>query len=126
MAWYEQVSPSTWVNHEIARLTLKAPRSFAESMDVADIDDDGDPDVILGEYRVNFGVGEEPANLWILENRSQGASWAQHLVHFGDSHYQSSRAADMDGDGDFDIIAKGWLHGQVFVYENTCDPVSAG
>ena len=126
VAWYEQIDPETWVNHEITRLTLNAPRSVAESMDVRDLDGDGDPDVIVGEYRVDFGVGEEPANLWILENLGQGASWAQHLVYFGDSHYQSSRAVDMDGDGDYDIIAKGWLHGQVFLYENTCAPVGGG
>jgi hypothetical protein len=126
VAWYEQIDSETWANHEITRLTLNGPRSFAESMDVRDLDGDGDPDVIVGEYRVDFGVGEEPANLWILENLGQGASWAQHLVHFGDSHYQSSRAVDMDNDGDYDIIAKGWLHGQVFLYENTCDPAGGG
>jgi len=68
VAWYEQIDPETWANHEITRLTLSGPRSFAESMDVS----------------------------------------------------------DLDGDGGYDIIAKGWLHGQAFLYENTCDPAGGG
>ena len=48
----------------------------------------------------------------------QGNSWAQHLVYDGDSHYQSSQAHDIDGDGDLDILSKGWHHGRVHLYEN--------
>jgi hypothetical protein len=97
-------------------------------MDVVDIDFDGDFDVIVGEYNVHYlatGSEERPASLWIFENKGGGANWERQLVYFGDSHYQSSQAVDIDGDGDLDILAKGWLHNQVFLYENksgACPP----
>jgi hypothetical protein len=90
-------------------------------MDVADVDGDGDPDVIVGEYHHNADL-ELPATLFIFENRGAGANWTRHEVHYGDSHYQSSRAIDIDGDGDFDIVAKGWHHDDVLLYEQLgCD-----
>ncbi len=66
---------------------------------------------------------ERPSSLWIFENLGQGNNWAQHLVYDGDSHYQSSQAYDIDGDGDRDILSKGWHHGRVHLYENAaCAP----
>ena len=120
VAWHEQGnSPqATWAHHLITNLT----RGYAESLDAADFDGDGDPDVIIGEYNMK-SAQERPASLWIFENLGQGDNWAQHLVFDGDSHYQSSQAYDIDGDGDLDILSKGWHHGRVHLYENvTCAP----
>ena len=120
VAWHEQGnSPqATWPHHLITNLT----RGHAESLDAGDLDGDGDPDVIIGEYNM-VSAQERPASLWIFENLGQGNSWAQHLVYDGDSHYQSSQAYDIDGDGDVDILSKGWHHGRVHLYENvTCAP----
>jgi hypothetical protein len=91
---------------------------------VVDLDNDGDPDVIAGEYNPHdtTEIKEEwPASLWIFENMGGGANWTRHLVYYGDSHYQSSQAVDIDGDGDLDILSKGWFHNQVFLYENKVD-----
>ena len=115
VAWHEQgASPqATWSHHLIDNLT----RGYAESLDAGDFDGDGDPDLIIGEYNMQ-SAQEQPASLWIFENLGQGNSWAQHLVYDGDSHYQSSQAHDIDGDGDLDILSKGWHHGRVHLYEN--------
>jgi len=120
VAWHEQGgSPeATWPRHLITNLT----RGVAESLDAADLDGDGDPDVIVGEYNMQ-SAEERPSSLWIFENLGQGNNWAQHLVYDGDSHYQSSQAYDIDGDGDRDILSKGWHHGRVHLYENAaCAP----
>ncbi len=94
VSWFERTSDVTqpWAETDIFTITTAGPNGTASSLDVADMDGDGDPDVIMGEYRVKFGEGEEPANLWLLENLGQGASWQAHLIHNGDSHYQSSRS----------------------------------
>ena len=120
VAWHEQgASPqATWGHHLIDNLT----RGYAESLNAGDLDGDGDPDVIIGEYNMQ-SAQERPASLWIFENLGQGSSWARHLVYDGDSHYQSSQAHDIDGDGDLDILSKGWHHGRVHLYENKrCGP----
>ncbi len=120
VAWHEQVSSpqATWPHHLITNLT----RGYAESLDAGDFDGDGDPDVIIGEYNMK-SAQERPASLWIFENLGQGNNWAQHLVYDGDSHYQSSQAYDIDGDGDLDILSKGWHHSRVHLYENVaCGP----
>jgi hypothetical protein len=126
VSWYEHPADpaAAWPHHLVGYLD----KGFAESMDVVDIDFDGDFDVIVGEYNVHYlatGSEERPASLWIFENKGDGANWERQLVYFGDSHYQSSQAVDIDGDGDLDILAKGWLHNQVFLYENksgACPP----
>ncbi len=113
VTWYEQRQPDDpWQLHVIANL----PRGDAESMDVVDVDGDGDPDVIVGEYNHNADV-ELSGTLFIYENRSDGANWTRHEVYDGDSHYQSSRVIDIDGDGDYDVAAKGWHHDDVYLYE---------
>ncbi|MEZ4515538.1 MAG: FG-GAP-like repeat-containing protein [Chloroflexota bacterium] len=125
VAWYEQGSSPTnaWTEHIILQITTVNPRAFAESLDVADMDGDGDSDVLVGEYRVRYSPPESfPAKLWVVENMNDGATWVPHLVYDGDSHYQSSQAADIDGDGDLDIISKGWLHYRVQIYENKACP----
>ena len=113
VTWYEQRQPGdSWQLHIIDNL----PRGDAESMDVVDVDGDGDPDVVVGEYNHNADV-ELSGTLFIYENRNDGANWTRHEVYDGDSHYQSSRAIDIDDDGDFDIAAKGWHHDDVYLYE---------
>lgn len=123
MAWYEQGDDITqpWTEHDIITLTTTAPKSFIAGIDVVDMDGDGDQDILLGEYRVRFGEGEYPAKLWLLENLGLGASWQPHVVYDGDSHFQANNAVDIDKDGDLDIISKGWLHSEVYLYENKAE-----
>lgn len=121
VVWFERPADPTapWPVHALGSLEKGA----AESLDVVDLDHDGDVDVVAGEYAVRFTEEQPGATLWIFENRG-GGEWVRHLVYTGDSHYQSSRAVDIDGDGDFDIIAKGWFKNEVYLYENTtgCAP----
>ena len=120
MTWHERPTSaeSVWPFHLIANLNT----GYAESLDATDLDGDGDADVIVGEYNMRSAV-EYPASLWVFENTGDGASWAQHLVYYGDSHYQSSQAFDIDSDGDLDILSKGWHHTRVHLYENLkCGP----
>jgi hypothetical protein len=112
LAWYEQGSSatSTWIEHTIA--TLVGPMS----LDVADMDKDGDLDVIVGEHNLD---DPSSAKLLVFENvDGKGNSWAEHDVYRGDEHHDGSQIVDIDGDGDLDIISIGWGHQKVILYEN--------
>lgn len=113
LAWYEQPADPTaaWTEHIIS-LEVIGPMS----LDVRDMDGDGDLDVIVGEH--NYKQPER-ARLLIFENvDGRGKVWKPHLVATGDEHHCGAIAVDVDGDGDLDIVSIGWSHGRVLLYEN--------
>lgn len=115
LAWYEQPEEPTapWIEHRIA--TLIGP----QSLDAADLDSDGDWDIVVGEHNLN-----DPATARLLayENLDgRGGAWRQHLVHIGDEHHDGAVVVDIDNDGDLDILSIGWEHSQVLLYENLGD-----
>ncbi len=86
------------------------------SLDVVDMDRDGDLDVVVGEHNL---AHPSRARLMIFENLDgKGLSWARHVVYTGDEHHDGAQAVDIDGDGDLDIISIGWGHPRVLLYEN--------
>ncbi|MGW8179934.1 MAG: FG-GAP repeat domain-containing protein, partial [bacterium] len=112
LAWYEQPGDlnEPWVEHVVG--TPVGPMSLS----VADLDDDQDPDLVVGEH--NY---EEPATakLIIFENKDgHGLQWLQHVVFTGDEHHDGAVTVDIDSDGDWDIISIGWSHLNVVLYEN--------
>jgi hypothetical protein len=112
LAWYEQgqAAKAIWQEHVIANIV--GPMS----LDVGDVDQDGDLDVTVGEHNL-----EHPgsAKLIVFENIDQiGTQWQEHLVYQGDEHHDGAQVVDVDGDGDLDIISIGWDHSKVLLYEN--------
>jgi hypothetical protein len=86
------------------------------SIDAADIDHDGDSDVVVGEHNYER---PETARLMVFENvDGQGTEWTKHLVHTGDEHHDGAVLIDIENDGDLDIISIGWLEPEVLLYEN--------
>ncbi len=112
LAWYEQPADpaGTWTEHVIGMPV--GPMS----VDAADMDRDGDLDVVVGEH--NY---KEPATArtLIFENvDGKGSQWKEHVAHTGDEHHDGAIVVDIDGDGDLDIISIGWSHKNVLLYEN--------
>jgi hypothetical protein len=112
LAWYEQPVTATdiWTEHVIANVV--GPMS----LDVADMDDDGDLDVVVGEHNLSNPAS---ATLWVFENADGvGTTWNQHEVSTGDEHHDGAQVVDVDNDGDLDIVSIGWGHDDVLLYEN--------
>jgi len=111
LAWYEQGSSATseWTEHVIANVV--GPMS----LDVADVDRDGDWDVVVGEHNLS---DPSSAKLYVFENDGQGTTWTEHVVYMGDEHHDGAQVVDIDGDGDLDIISIGWSHDRVLLYMN--------
>lgn len=111
LIWLEHPTnaTATWRLHTIATGV-----GGGYSMDVADMDGDGDTDVILGEHK-------GAAQTLIFENGGNGGSWTPHGVGEGGSgidHHDGSHPVDIDGDGDLDIISIGWFNDKVWLFEN--------
>jgi hypothetical protein len=112
LAWYEQgeVPTEPWTEHVIANIV--GPMS----LDVRDMNNNGNMDVVVGEHNT---ADPSSARLFIYENADgQGGEWIEHVVHTGDEHHMGAQVADIFGDGDLDIISMGWEHDQVLLYEN--------
>lgn len=112
LAWFEQGEAPTeeWEGHVVAELI--GPMS----LDVWDMDGDGDNDIVVGEHNT---VNPINAGLYVFENLdAEGGQWEQHLIYQGDEHHDGAQVVDIDGDGDLDVISIGWSHNKVLLYEN--------
>ncbi|MCD4810007.1 MAG: VCBS repeat-containing protein [Methanosarcinales archaeon] len=112
LVWYEQGDKVTsmWTEHIIANVV--GPMS----LDVTDIDNDGDLDVVVGEHNLK---NPYDAKLYLFENSDgQGITWNEQVIYTGDEHHDGAQIVDIDNDGDIDIISIGWSHGYVLLYEN--------
>jgi FG-GAP-like repeat len=117
LAWYEQpANPTgTWTEHIISNSAV-GPMS----LDVGDINKDGDSDVVIGEHNLSNPAS---ARTVIFENQDgKGTNWTQHIVYTGDEHHDGTQLVDIDGDADLDIISIGWGHNLVLLYENKSGP----
>lgn len=113
VAWYERPNNPTalWPEHLIG--TVVGP----QSLDVGDLDDDGDLDVVIGEHNLQApGTGR----VVVFENNA--GSWQQYVVATGDEHHDGTQLSDIDGDGDLDIVSIGWSHSEVLLYEHLSCP----
>ncbi|HKK70618.1 MAG TPA: FG-GAP-like repeat-containing protein [Candidatus Krumholzibacteria bacterium] len=110
VTWYRQPSDPTasWPGTEIA--TVIGPMS----LDTADLDLDGDLDVVVGEHD---DATPEDSRLLVLENGGDG-TWTEHLVYQGDEHHDGANLVDIDGDGDLDVLSVSWFRDTVTLYEN--------
>ena len=79
------------------RTTVAADLGAMNSMDAADIDLDGDFDIVTGEHRGSLAV-----TIW--KNSNDGSSWTPAQVSLGIENHLGTRLADLDRDGDLDIL----------------------
>lgn len=98
MFWFEGPQDPTQGNW--ARTTIVTQWSM-NNLDVADMDQDGDPDIVTGEHK---GPAEE-VQIWENDGR---AHFTMHLVDKGKESHLGTRLADLDEDGDLDIVSIAW------------------
>ena len=70
------------------------------SMSVADLDKDGDNDIITAEHR-----GPKRLTLW--ENDGN-ATFKAYVIDQGKESHDGAKLVDLDNDGDFDIVSIAW------------------
>jgi len=95
--WWEQPADpksSGWTRH------LIVSQATTNSMDIEDMDQDGDTDVILAEHR-----GTEKLAIW--SNDGTGVL-TEYVIDTGKESHLGAQCADLDNDGDTDIVSIAW------------------
>lgn len=110
--WWENLdgSGTLWTQHTIYTFFY-----FANSVYAEDIDGDGDIDV-LGSCSGSIDAMEEIT--WWENNDGSGTSWTAHVVDNNFYSVNSVYAADVDSDGDVDVLAAAYLTDDITWWEN--------
>jgi hypothetical protein len=98
IAWMENRDGkgTMWVAHTLAPGMFQAKTNLHGIL-LADFDNDGDVDMFIAQNQ---------GNIWIYENTDGKGTFAEHLVATGPGH--EARVADVDCDGDLDVVGKPW------------------
>ncbi|MFW6033141.1 MAG: FG-GAP-like repeat-containing protein [Phycisphaeraceae bacterium] len=86
-------------------------------MGVADFTGDGLPDVVIGEHR-----GDQENRVLLFANPGGGTDWPMQVIDSGPKneidHHDGTQPADLDGDGDLDLVSIGWYNPKLWIFEN--------
>jgi hypothetical protein len=99
-AWFENVNGdgSAWVQHLAGEMFWGA-----RDIDAGDLDGDGDIDIV-GAAELTDGVWAQDGDITWFENLDgAGTLWEQHELEW-DRHSAEVNVADLDGDGDLDVV----------------------
>ncbi len=92
--WFEQKEDG-WERHTVVE------EWSLHNLDIADMDGDGDMDLITSEHQ-----GPDPKTQ-IFENDGKG-NFAERLIDQGKESHLGTRVCDLDNDGDLDIVSIAW------------------
>jgi uncharacterized repeat protein (TIGR01451 family) len=108
IAWYENAGAggTSWILH-----TISTTASGALSVHAADVDGDGDLDALSAS-------DQDDKIAWYENLGGGGTSWTLRTISISLNRASSVRAADVDGDGDFDVLAASNLYSEIRWYEN--------
>lgn len=124
--WYEQGRDGdtiTWTRH-----TIDDTWSQAHSLALADIDNDGDDDLVTGK-RFMAHNGHDPGGLdplgvyWYEYTPGDNPTWERHTLSYDEGIGSGLNlvAEDIDADGDIDVVVTGKWGGPV-LFENLLKP----
>lgn len=109
--WWKNPGTSG-VQSQWPQRTTIASQDSTNSMSVADMDLDGDIDVITGEK-----FGDLEAVIW--ENDGTGITWTKHQIAIGHENHGGTKVKDLDNDGDLDVVSIGYDQPQdIHIYRN--------
>ncbi len=108
VAWWRNLggSPPAW-----ERQTIATAFNGAHCQRIADIDNDGDGDVVAVAYFAGDLV-------WWRNEGGNPVAWTRRAIDLNLPWASDVRTGDIDGDGDIDVLATGYDSGRVSWWEN--------
>lgn len=112
--WYENCLINSGNCSNWSENTISASTDGASSVYVADIDNDGDMDVLAGAYNGNTVTLFENCTI----NDGTCSSWQPTVITSLISSATSVMAADIDNDGDLDVLSSSYHDDSINWFEN--------
>ena len=111
IAWYENDGGSlpTFTSH-----TITTAADGARSVYAADLDSDGDLDVLSASW-------EDNKVAWYENNGASPPAFTTHVITTNADDAHAVYAADVDRDGDLDVLSASWMDKTIAWYENDGD-----
>ena len=111
VAWYENdgAADPSWTASDIA-----TSAEGATDVEVADMDGDGDMDIVSGSRTDNTVA-------WYENDGAVDPSWSAADINTSGKWVRDVHIGDLDGDGDLDIVSVSRNDDTISWYENDCD-----
>ncbi len=110
IAWYENLDGQGGFGNQII---ISTEAIAAQSVFAADIDGDGDIDVVSGSGNPNEGKV-----VWYKNTDGLGSFGSENIISNNVTSIRAVFAADMDGDGDMDVLSGASYSSPIGWYEN--------
>ena len=107
IGWYRNDGPSRFT----AQLLVSTDADEARDVHAADLDGDGDVDVLSASER-------DDKIAWYRNEDGAGAFSEPNVVSTDADGAQAVHAADLDGDGDLDVLSASWNDDKIAWYRN--------
>ena len=96
--WYQRPNDPAQEDWERHRIVTQYSMN---NLDVADLDQDGDMDLVTSEHK----GPDLSLQLWENDGRGQ---FTKHVLDQGKESHLGTQLTDLDGDGDLDLMSVGW------------------
>jgi hypothetical protein len=115
LTWWENVDRggTEWTKH-----VIDSSYTSEQWVDAADMDNDGDLDIIGSAQRSNSVI-------WWENSTGGSADWVKHVLTNDFDNSFGAYAADMDGDGDLDMLAVAHSGQEIAWFENEPGTISS-